>query len=80
MSKSSRKRVLSSEIVAGEAAPVRQVERLVRLEGKLDLLLEERADQETRLRKLERLSWLAVGAAVLASVLGSEVVSRLITG
>lgn len=44
------------------------LERLVRLEVKLDLALNDRADHETRLRKVER--WMYLTAGLIGAVSG----------
>lgn len=43
-----------------------EAERLVRVETKLDILIERKDDHETRIRRVERLAWLVAGAAGLA--------------
>lgn len=40
---------------------------------KLDTLIEQRTDHESRLRALERFRWLVVGAAVVAGGLAGEI-------
>jgi hypothetical protein len=69
-------------------APLHEVERLVRIETKLDMLVEstkERADastkrdddHEARLRLLESFKWRAVGAAAVISAPVGAVVGVL---
>jgi hypothetical protein len=50
--------------VAGQVIDVRIT--LARMEGKLDTLVTGHADHETRLRRVERFLWLAVGASAVA--------------
>lgn len=39
------------------------IERLVRIETKLDMMVPTNADHEARIRSLEKYKWLLVGAA-----------------
>lgn len=50
------------------------VERLARIETKLDMLLTRLTDHETRLRALEAWRWLQVGAAAAAGGAASKLV------
>lgn len=48
------------------------LERLVRIETKLDAAISRADDHETRIRRMERMLWLAAGAATAAGgVLGT---------
>lgn len=50
---------------------------LVEIKTKLDLLLPQHADHETRLRALERTKWLAVGAAAAAGGVAGKLAGLL---
>jgi hypothetical protein len=52
---------------------------LARVEGKLDGALASSSDHETRLRKLERAAWMAVGLATAAGG-ATGAISALLTG
>lgn len=46
-------------------------ERLIRVEAKLDQLIESKSDHERRIRWLERYSWLLIGGgSIVSAVLG----------
>lgn len=53
------------------------LDRLVRIETKLDAQLTRSDDHETRLRRLERALWLATGAAAAAGGVVGSIASRL---
>lgn len=61
-----------------------QFERLVRVETKLDQLLARiipvQDDHETRLRKLERMIWIATGAALAGGGAAGAIASQLTGG
>lgn len=52
---------------------------IARIEGKLDGALSTNADHESRLRRLERAAWLAVGLATAAGG-ATGAISALLTG
>lgn len=52
--------------------------RLARIETKIDALLSSKADHETRIRAVEKRSWLIAGAAMLLSVFAPGVVKNFI--
>ncbi len=54
-------------------------DRLVRIETKLDRALADQADHEQRIRKVERVVWIAAGVAAAAGAAGGSV-AGLITG
>jgi hypothetical protein len=56
---------------------VQIVERLARLETKLDLHLTKVGDHESRIRRLERALWLAAGAAMVGGGALGTVLGRL---
>lgn len=51
--------------------------QLAVINTKLDVLIEQRTDHETRLRTLERFRWLLLGTAVSAGPLVNALVSTL---
>lgn len=55
-----------------------QFERLVRIETKLDTFNTSSADHETRIRRLERAMWLAVGAAGVGGGLVGQLLAPLV--
>lgn len=55
-----------------------QFERLVRIETKLDAYNTSNADHETRLRRLERALWIAVGAAGVGGGVIGQLLAPLI--
>lgn len=65
----------------GNGAELHQIALSVaRMEGKLDGVLASSADHETRIRKLERALWVAVGAGAAAGGGVAAVVSKLTGG
>lgn len=58
-----------------------QFERLVRVETKLDQLLDRiipaQEDHETRIRKLERMIWVATGAALAGGGAAGALASQI---
>lgn len=54
------------------------VDRLARIEVKLDQALASTSDHETRIRRLERAIWLAVGFASAGGGAAGAVISKLI--
>lgn len=57
-----------------------EFERLVRIETKLDIIITNYQDHETRIRKLERALWVAIGAAGLAGGVVGQLITPLIGG
>lgn len=53
------------------------VERLARIETKLDVQLTTQADHETRLRRLERALWIAAGFSMAGGATLSQLASHL---
>lgn len=53
------------------------IERLVRIETKLDIVLAQHTDHEVRLRALERAKWIAAGIAAAGGGAVGTVVTRL---
>lgn len=52
-------------------------ERLIRIETKIDLFLDQLKDHETRIRVLEAWRYWMLGAAAAAGAVGDKVVSLL---
>lgn len=55
-----------------------EFERLVRIETKLDVAITRDADHETRIRRLERSMWIAVGAAAAGGGIVGQLIAPLI--
>lgn len=53
-------------------------ERLVRIETKLDTFNERSTDHESRIRRLERTMWIAVGAAGAGGGILGQLIAPLI--
>lgn len=51
--------------------------QLAVINTKLDLLIEQRTDHETRLRALERFKWLVMGAAIVSGPVTNAIAARL---
>jgi len=67
--------------VPGNSTELHQIALSVaRMEGKLDGVLALGVDHETRIRKLERALWIAVGAGAAAGGGVAAVVSKLTGG
>ncbi|MEU9888678.1 hypothetical protein [Sphaerisporangium sp. NPDC051011] len=56
------------------------LDRLVRIETKLDMAINRGDDHETRLRKLERLVWIAAGAAATGGGVVGAIVRQAVGG
>lgn len=56
------------------------LERLVRIETKLDAAISRADDHETRIRRMERMLWLAAGAATAAGGVLGTVAQRIMGG
>lgn len=54
------------------------LERLARIETKIDTLLSSKSDHETRIRGLEKRSWLIAGAAVIVSAVAPGLAGKLL--
>lgn len=55
------------------------LERLARMETKLDVFLSRSDDHETRLRRVERVVWIATGFAATAGSAVGALLSKVIT-
>lgn len=55
-------------------------ERLVSIETKINMILARDTDHETRIRKLERWTWVATGIAALAGTGAGATVTQLLIG
>jgi hypothetical protein len=53
---------------------------LARIEAKLDRAIDDHADHEQRIRKLEQVIWRATGAAAVVSATGAALLTKLIGG
>lgn len=56
------------------------LDRLVRIETKLDLSISRVDDHETRLRRLERVMWIAAGAAATGGGIVGAIIRQAIGG
>jgi hypothetical protein len=54
-----------------------ELERLVRIETKLDMFNTSSADHESRIRRLERSMWIAVGASAVGGGLLGQLIAPL---
>ena len=54
------------------------VERLTRIETKVNTICRNTADQETRIRGLEKTKWLAIGIALAVSSISSVALGFII--
>jgi hypothetical protein len=67
--------------MSAPGSPGDQIERFVRLETKLDLLLQQimpkQDDHEARIRKLERMVWLAAGSALAGGGAAGAIASQI---
>ena len=71
---------MSSESGSGyhDALQVQIIERLTRMETKLDAFQSSSADHESRIRGLERAKWMIVGGATVLGGSAGAVVSELL--
>jgi len=56
------------------------IERLARIETKLDNAISRSDDHETRIRRLERALWLVTGAAAVGGGALGSIISKLVGG
>lgn len=59
---------------------VEVLERLTRIEVKLDVAVSRTEDHEGRLRRLERALWVATGAAAMTGGLVGSIASKILGG
>lgn len=59
-----------------EASPSVETQLAV-INAKLDVLIEQRTDHETRLRKIEQFKWIVLGAALASGPAFSAIGARL---
>jgi hypothetical protein len=52
-------------------------EQLAVIDTKLDLLIEQRTDHETRIRSLEQSKWVLIGIALASGGAGASIVQAL---